>query len=156
MNGVQLYRQTFSIVSMAQVKGVVLTIRYKYGCVLYLKSDEAWRNGVNGVISATSTSTNTYQDLMYHVITLPARTMSTTNAPTSVNYLKEGTNTIVAPSTDLHSYFHAIVRLMSTHSESHIWEYRSIASMSRTQMVSSTCTTIRERPAVPAPPTVSQ
>ena len=65
-NGVQLYRQTFSIVSMAQVKGVVLTIRYKYGCVLHLKSDEAWRNGVTGVVSTSSTSTNTYTEVMYH------------------------------------------------------------------------------------------
>ena len=42
--------------------------------------------------------------------------------------MKEDTNTIaiaiVGPSNDLHSYFDAIVRLMPTHSESHIWEYR--------------------------------
>ena len=52
----------------------------------------------------------------------------TTDAPTSLNLLKEDTNTIaiaiVGPSNDLHSYFDAIVRLMPTHSDSHIWEYR--------------------------------
>ena len=96
--------------------------------MVYLNGHEAWRNGVNGVVSASSTSTNTYQDVTYHVITLPARTVPTTDTPTSVNYLKEGTNTIaiaiMGPSTDLQSYFDAIVRLMPSQSESHIWEYR--------------------------------
>ena len=81
---------------------------------------------MNGVVSASSTSTNTYQDVTYHVITLPARTVPTTDAPTSLNYLKEGTITIaiVGPSTDLQSYFDTIVRLMPSQSKSHIWEYR--------------------------------
>ena len=65
-NGVQLYRQTFTIVSMTQVKGVVLTIRYKYGCVVYLNGHEAFRNGVTGEVSTSSASTNTYTEVMYH------------------------------------------------------------------------------------------
>ena len=127
-NGIQLYRQSFTIDSISEVKGVVLNIRYKYGCVVYLNGHEAWRNGVDGAVSVNSVPTNTYGELMYRVITLPGRTMPTVDSPASVNLLKQGTNTIaiaiVGPSTDLQSHFDAIVRLMPTQAESHIWEFR--------------------------------
>jgi len=126
-NGVQLYRQNFNINSLAEVLGVVLSIRYKYGCVVYLNGHEAFRNGVTGEVSTASTSSNTYSAVKYRVITLPGKTVPTTEVPTPVEYIKQGSNTIaiaiVGPSTDTQSYFDAVVRLMPNQPESHIWEY---------------------------------
>ena len=126
-NGVQLYRQNFNINSLAEVLGVVLSIRYKYGCVVYLNGHEAFRNGVTGEVSTASTSSNTYSAVKYRVITLPGKTVPTTEVPTPVEYIKQGSNTIaiaiVGPSSDTQSYFDAIVRLMPNQPESHIWEY---------------------------------
>ena len=71
MNGGQLYRNTFTVDSIADVKGMVLNIRYVYGCVVYLNGHEAWRNGMDGDVAVDSVSTNTYDELKYRVVTLP-------------------------------------------------------------------------------------
>ena len=132
-NGIQLYRQSFTIASISEVKGVVLSIRYKYGCVVYLNGHEAWRNGVEGDIAVDTIPTNTYEELKYRMVSLPGKTIPTSDSP-SVDYLKEGSNTIaiaiVSPSDDLQSYFDAMVRLMPMQSESHIWDFSLDSSSS--------------------------
>ena len=128
-NGIQLYRQSFNINSISDVKGVILSIRYKYSCVVYLNGHEAFRNGVEGDVAIDSVSNNAYSNMVYHVVTLPRKTMPTPDTPTSIDFLKEGSNTIaiaiVSPSDDLQSYFDAMVRLMPIPSESHIWAFRT-------------------------------
>ena len=88
---VQLYKNSFSATSLEDVAGFVISLRYQYGCVIYMNGVEVFRNGVEGELSADSVSTNTYTELKYHQISLPKRTMTT-----AVNYLQEGTNTIAA------------------------------------------------------------
>ena len=126
-NRVQLYRQTFTISSMNDVIGVILSLRYRYGCVVYLNGHEVYRKGVVGEVSATSTVSSTYQDLMYRVVTLPAKTIQMEGSP-AVQYLQSGSNTIaiaIIASSDsqTQSYFDAIVTLMPSTATSHIWEF---------------------------------
>lgn len=128
-NGIQLYRKDFNIDSIAAVKGVILSIRYKYSCVVYLNGHEAFRNGVDGDVAVDSVSNHTYTDLKYRIIMLPKKTIPTVEVPTPVEFLKEGSNTIaiavVSPSDDLASFFDAFVRLMPIQPETHIWNYKS-------------------------------
>ena len=130
--GTQLYRQSFSIDSISDVKGVILSIRYKYGCVVYLNGAEAWRNGVDGDVAVDSVSTNENDELRYRTVSLSGRSVPTSESPTPVDYLKQGTNVIaialVSPSTALKSTFDAMVRLMPTESESHVWDF-SLSSL---------------------------
>ena len=86
---VQLYKNTFTVSSLEDVAGFVISLRYLYGCVIYMNGVEVFRNGVTGDVSASSTGLNAYTELKYHQISLPKRTMTA-----AVNYLQEGTNTI--------------------------------------------------------------
>ena len=92
-NPIQLYKQTFFVDSLEGVPGFVISLRYLYGCVIYMNGVEVFRNGVEGDLSASSIGLNAYTNLHYHQISLPKRTMAIGETP-SVNYLQEGTNTI--------------------------------------------------------------
>ena len=125
-NRVQLYKKTFSVANLSEVKGLILSIRYRYGCVVYLNGNEAWRNGVTGDVSTTSVVDNSYPSLLYRIVTLPGK-----NAQTGVSYLVQGTNTIAIAilalndETQKTSLFDATVRLMPDTPEAHIWEFTS-------------------------------
>ena len=126
-NRVQLYRQTFTISNLNDVMGVILSLRYRYGCVVYLNGHEVYRKGVVGEVSTTATVSNTYQDLMYRVVTLPGKSIPVEGS-TAVQYLQQGSNTIaiaIIASSDsqTQSYFDAVVTLMPSVSYSHIWEF---------------------------------
>ena len=115
-NQIQLYKQTFSVSSLENVAGFVISLRYQYGCVIYLNGVEVFRNGVTGDLTADSTSSNAYTKVMYRQISLPARTTASSDA-SAVNYLVEGANTIaiaiVAQSaSQTESVFDCTVRLM--------------------------------------------
>ena len=137
-NRIQLYKKTFSINSLSEVSGLILSIRYKYGVIVYLNGNEAWRNGVTGDLSISSIVDNSYPDVKYYVVTLPGKQVQTSTVTTPVTFLQAGSNTIaiaiVAISdTQTTSYFDAVVRLMAPYSESHIWEYTgTISGMSGT------------------------
>ncbi|KNB42133.1 hypothetical protein JH06_4646 [Blastocystis sp. subtype 4] len=127
-NQIQLYKKTFNIASLNEVSGLILSIRYRYACVVYLNGNEAWRNGVIGEISASSTAENVYSDLKYRVVTLPGRSVVTSSSETAVNYIQQGTNTIAIAlfaltTSQTTSSFDAVVRLSTTHSHAHIWEF---------------------------------
>ena len=127
-NQIQLYKKSFSISALSEVAGLVLSLRYKYGCVVYLNGHEAWRNGVNGELTTSSTAENAYQDLKYHIVTLPGRSVITSSSETPIYYLQQGTNTIAIAllaisNSQKTSYFDAMVRLVTTHSHAHIWEF---------------------------------
>ena len=133
-NRIQLYKKTFNIASLNEVSGLIVSIRYRYGVIVYLNGNEAWRNGVIGDLSTSSTVDNSYTDLKYYVVTLPGKQMQTSTVTSPVTFLQSGSNTIaiaIVAITDSYttSYFDAVVRLMSSEqSESHIWEFTSIMS----------------------------
>ena len=114
-NQIQLYKQTFSISSLTDVAGFVISLRYLYGCVIYMNGNEVFRNGVEGDLSASSIGLNAYTNLHYHQISLPKTVTSSSGA--AVNYLQEGTNTIAIAivaqtSSQTNSVFDAALRLM--------------------------------------------
>ena len=124
-NQIQLYKRTFSVSDLNIVSGLILSIRYKYGCVVYLNGHEAWRNGVSGTLSASSTATQAYETLMYRTVTLPGKIVPSEGAV--LENLKEGTNVIAIAVVAVNpnqktSDFDAMVRLMTEHSEGHLWE----------------------------------
>ena len=133
-NQIQLYKKTFTLSSLSEVSGVILSIRYRYGCIAYLNGHEVWRNGVTGTLSTSSIAENAYSDLLYRVVTLPGRSVPTSTSETSVSYLQQGSNTIafaivaISATTQKASLFDATVRLMTNEPESHIWEFTSTES----------------------------
>ena len=126
-NQIQLYKKTFSVGSLNNVAGFVISLRYLYGCVIYLNGVEAFRNGVEGEVSASSVGLNAYSDLMYRQISLPVKTMGSTNTP-AVNYLQEGSNTIAIAivaqtASQTTSYFDCALRLMGDVANSRVFDY---------------------------------
>ena len=93
-NQIQLYKKTFTVANITQVSGVVLSIRYKYGCIVYLNGHEAWRNGVSGTLSASSIATQSYDELLYRVVTLPGRSIPENPNDAPVDFIQQGVNTI--------------------------------------------------------------
>ena len=128
-NKIQLFKKLFNVNSLSEVKGVILSLRFRYGCVVYLNGHEAFRNGVTGNVTSNPIATNAYTDIKYRVVTLPGKTIPTTAQPTAVNYLRQGQNTIaiaLVALTDTQTIveFDSVVRLMAAdQSESHIWEF---------------------------------
>ena len=133
-NRIQLYKKTFNIASLNEVSGLIVSIRYRYGVIVYLNGNEAWRNGVIGDLSTSSTVDNSYTDLKYYVVTLPGKQIQTSTVTSPVTFLQSGSNTIAIAivaidDTQLTSYFDTMVRLMSSEqSESHIWEFTATMS----------------------------
>ena len=115
-NQIQLYKKTFTIADVSDVAGFQLSLRYKYGCVIYMNGVEAFRNGVSDELSVNSLSSWTYSNLYYRHISLPAKTIAVGDTP-AVNYLVEGANTlaialVAAQSSQRGSDFECAVHLM--------------------------------------------
>ena len=126
-NTIQLYKKTFSVGSLNDVAGFVISLRYLYGCVIYLNGVEAFRNGVTGEVSASSIGLNAYSDLMYRQISLPVKTMGSESVP-AVNYLQEGSNTIAIAivaqtASQTNSVFDCAIRLMGDVANSRVFDY---------------------------------
>ena len=153
-NQIQLYKKTFNVASLDNVAGFVISLRYLYGCVVYLNNVEVFRNGMTGDLSASSVGLNAYTDLMYHQISLPVKTMAIGETP-AVNYLQQGSNTIaiaIVAQTALQtsSVFNCAVRLMGTNSASRVFDY-TVTSTGING--SSNCTIIIRLPPAAAPTT---
>ena len=113
--------------------GFVISLRYVYGCIIYMNNVEVFRNGVTGDLSTSSTATNNYNNILYHQISLPVKTMAIGETP-AVNYVQQGSNTIaiaiVAQSaSQTNSLFNCAVRLMGATEASRVFDY-SISSSS--------------------------
>ena len=126
-NQIQLYKNTFNVASLNDVAGFVISLRYVYGCIIYMNNVEVFRNGVNGDLSTSSTATNNYNNILYHKISLPVKTMAIGDQP-AVNYIQQGSNTIaiaiVAQSgSQTTSYFNCAVRLMGASEASRVFDY---------------------------------
>ena len=125
-NTIQLYKKTFTVDSVENVSGVVISLRYLYGCVVYLNGHEAFRNGVTGELTASSVGLNAYTDLLYRQISLPVKTMVFDDTP-AVNYVQQGTNVIAIAivaqtTTQTASVFDCAVRLMGEAESSRLFE----------------------------------
>ena len=92
-NQIQLYKNTFNVNSLNDVAGFVISLRYVYGCIVYMNNVEVFRNGVNGDLTTSSIATNSYNNILYHQISLPVKTMAIGDQP-AVNYIQQGSNTI--------------------------------------------------------------
>ena len=130
-NTIQLYRNTFNVANLQNYAGVVLTLRYKFGCLIYLNGHEVFRNGVVGELSTSSVTENIYDSAVYHHISLPIKTIVDGSNP-AVNYVQQGTNTIaiaiVSTSSTKTSYFDCAVRLMSLDAESRVLNGYTVTS----------------------------
>ena len=131
-NTIQLYKNTFNVASLDGVAGFVISLRYLYGCVVYVNNVEVFRNGVNGDLTTSSIGLNAYTDLMYHQIALPVKTLAVGDQP-AVNYLQQGSNTIAIAivaqtSSQTTSVFDCAVRVMGTNSASRVFDYTSSTS----------------------------
>ena len=123
-NSIQLYKKTFSCANARQRAGFVLNIRYKAGVIVYLNGVEVWRNNVEGELSSSSVATNYFDSVGYHQVSLPIRTIATNDQP-SIDYLKDGENTIAIAlvahdSSQSSSVFDCALHILSTESESRI------------------------------------
>ena len=132
-NQIQLYKRIFTINSLSEVSGFILSIRYKYGCVVYMNGHEAWRNHVAGSLSDSSVANNAYSDVLYRVVSLPGRSITLQEGDASVEYLRQGSNVIaiavIAQNAEQKtSFFDATVRLMTNEPESHIWDFTATAT----------------------------
>ena len=54
--------------SLEGVAGFVISLRYLYGCVIYMNGMEVFRNGVEGDLSLTSLGLNNYNDVLLYMI----------------------------------------------------------------------------------------
>ncbi|KAK8831754.1 hypothetical protein WA577_001813, partial [Blastocystis sp. JDR] len=126
-NQIQLYKKSFNVASLEGVAGFVISLRYIYGCVMYMNGVEVFRNGMDGDLSLTSLGLNNYNDVLYHQISLPVRTVASVDNA-AVDSLRTGDNTIAIAilaqtATQTASVFDCAVRLMSGPSSSRVFSY---------------------------------
>ena len=133
-NQVQLYKKTFSVSDINLVSGYSISVRYQYGCVIYLNGHEAVRVNIPaGDLTAATTADGMHQSLKYYTVVLPGKTIAM-NGQTSVNFLQSGTNTIAIGLFALNtasqktSYFDATVRLLTDSSQSVVLDHTATAS----------------------------
>ena len=119
-NTIQLYKYVFPIATLPNYAGVVLSLRYKFGCVIYVNSHEVFRNGVVGDLSTSSVAENIYTDLMYRVVSLPS------------SVLQQGANTlaiaIVSTTSTKTSFFDCSLRYMPLDQEYRVLDEVTITS----------------------------
>ena len=122
-NTIQLYKKTFTVASLAKYAGFVISLRYKFGCVIYVNNREVFRNGVVGDLSTSSVAENIYDSVKYRTISLPIKTYMEGTTP-GVNYIVQGANTIaialVSTTSTKTSFFDCAVRFMGVTSESRV------------------------------------
>ena len=119
-NQIQLYKKTFNVASLTDIAGLVVSIKYQYGVIIYLNNHEVFRKGFTGDLSTSSYSSTSLADVNFRQISLPIKTFGTSETP-SVDYVTVGTNTIAiglvaAGPAQTTSSFDCAVRLMTTSS----------------------------------------
>ena len=128
---VELYKKTFSLTSLDNISGFAISIRYRYGVVVYVNSVEVFKNGVT-TLSDTATVDNIYSSLMFHTVSLPVRTMAVEGTP-AASYLQSGTNTIAIAlvangDTPRNSTFDAALALIGENEFSRVFDYTTSTS----------------------------
>ena len=132
-NQIQLYKKTFNVASINNIAGFVLSIKYKYGCIVYLNGHEAFRKGLtDATISTSSYANNIYTNTLYHQISLPIKTVQTGDTA-AANLIQQGSNTIAigiiaANANQKEAIFDGALRLMTEETESRIFDYTVTSS----------------------------
>ena len=127
-NQIQLYKKTFTVSDISNIAGFVISLRYKYGCIIYLNGHEAFRHAVqDATISNSTTTTEMYGATIYRQISLPIRTVQM-NDTAAVNYIQQGSNTIAIGIVAINylqkeSLFDCALRLMGEERESRAFDY---------------------------------
>ena len=126
-NQIQLYKKTFTVADINNIAGFVLSIKYKYGCIVYLNGHEAFRKGLtDATISTSSYADNIYTDTLFHQISLPIKTVQV-GETTAVNYIQQGSNTIAiglvaANANQKEAIFDGAIRLMGDMTTSRVFD----------------------------------
>ena len=127
-NQIQLYKKTFDVADINNIAGFVLSIKFKYGCIVYLNGNEAFRKGLtDATISTSSYADNIYTNTLYHQISLPLKTVQVGDTA-AVNYIQQGSNTIAigivaANANQKEAIFDGAIRLMCESKESRVFDY---------------------------------
>ena len=127
-NQIQLYKKSFTVADISNITAFVLSIKFKYGCIVYLNGHEAFRKGLaDATISSMSYADNTYADALYHQISLPITTLPM-NDVDAINYIQQGLNTIAigivaANINQKEAIFDCALRLMDEVLESRVFDY---------------------------------
>ena len=127
-NQIQLYKKTFNVADINNIAGFVLSIKFKYGCIVYLNGHEAFRKGLtDATISTSSFADNIYTDTLYHQISLPIKTVQI-GETAAVNYIQQGSNTIAigivaANANQKEALFDGALRLMGEETASRVFDY---------------------------------
>ena len=126
-NQIQMYKRIVNIESLSDVAGFVISLRYLYGCYVYVNGNRVFSNNVPEAFTASTTAMSDYDELLFHQISLPIKTIQTDGGE-SVNYLTTGQNTIaialvaISPTQQTAS-FDCAVRLMGSNAESRVYDY---------------------------------
>ena len=136
-NHIQLYRKSFTISDViSNIGGFVISIKYKYGCIIYMNGNEVFRKGLSDtLISESSTSSNTYDEVIYRQISLPIESDRETNDDKVVFFVKGGLNVIAIGlvtagnqgQEQISNPFDCALRLMSDEKESRIFDYDALS-----------------------------
>lgn len=121
---VQLFKRAFSVSSLADAASLILSIRYRHGCLVFLNGHEVFRRGVDGALSADSLASNTFSSLLYRVVSVPFATSAGADG-TSTTLVQEGTNWIAvaivgAAASDTAVEFDLMLRLAGSNAESRL------------------------------------
>ena len=127
-NQIQLYKKTFTVSDINNIAGFVLSLKFKYGCIVYLNGHEAFRKGLtDATISTSSYANNIYTETLYHQVSLPLKTVEA-DASSSVNYIQQGSNTIAigiiaANAVQTEAFFDGALRMMGEETSSRVFDY---------------------------------
>ena len=121
---IQLFKKSFSVSSLDNAASLVMSLRYRHGCIVYLNGHEVFRRGVSGDLSTESLSSNTFSSLLYRVVSVPFVTSMDTDGD-STTYVQVGTNWIAvaivgAATSNTDVEFDAMLRLTGSNSESRL------------------------------------
>ena len=132
-NQIQLYKKTFTVSSLEDIAGLVVSLKYQYGVIIYLNNNEVFHKGFTGDLSTSSYSSTSLADVNFRQISLPIKTFGTTDSP-SVSYVTTGTNTIAiglvaAGPAQTAANFDCAIRLMTTSSRllDYTYSYSSVS-----------------------------
>lgn len=70
-NQIQLFKQSFNLTSIPTALEV--SLRFLYGCVIYLNGVEVYRHGINETVTNSTLAITAYSTLQYHTITIPTQ-----------------------------------------------------------------------------------
>lgn len=126
-NGIQLYKKTFTLASLADVSSFTFAIRHMYGAVVYVNGHKVYQHGFEGELTASSTALSAYTELLYRQVTVPAKSLATATTP-SVAYLQQGENVIAIglvaiASTQTTANFDAYLRVIVSNESARVFDY---------------------------------